>query len=205
MKKTMSSDHYSTNLISQIVFVNMMKLVETSSTHNVINKSSANLIHLSSTVNDPNESSNHNDNYEIPSTTLQLSLESDCRDNNDYTSISYTNGNTSNINSLNKCPIDEQINDYRIHCRNKYIIDVDLNSTNNKSIGTEQNQVPHKWPANTLLIAADSIMSNLDEKKLSRHMNVKVRSFPGSSIADMYSYLQPLLIKEPKYLLTCVS
>ena len=35
----MSSDHYSTNLISQIVFVNMMKLVETSSTH-VINKSS---------------------------------------------------------------------------------------------------------------------------------------------------------------------
>ena len=116
------------------------KHVETSSTHNVIiNKSSANLIHLSSTVNDPNESSNHDDNYENPSTTPQLSLESDCRDNNDYTSISYTNGNTSNINSLNKCPID-----YRIHCRNKYIIYVDLNSTTNKSIGTEQNQALHK-------------------------------------------------------------
>ena len=48
-------------------------------------------------------------------------------------------------------------------------------------------------------------MSNLDEKKLSRHMNVKVRSFPGSSITDMYSYLRPLLIKEPKYLLLHVS
>ena len=95
----------------------------------VLNKSSANLIHLSSTVNDPNESPNHDDNYEISSTTPQSSLESDCRDNNDYTSSSYTNGNTSNINSLNKCPIDEQINDYRIHCRNKYIIDVDLNGT----------------------------------------------------------------------------
>ena len=76
--------------------------METSSTHNVINKSSANLIHLSSTVNDPNESSNHDENYEIPSTTPQSSSESDCRDNNDYTSIPFTNGNTSNINSLNK-------------------------------------------------------------------------------------------------------
>ena len=80
-----------------------------------------------------------------------------------------------------------------------------LISTNNKSISTEQNQVPHKWPSNTLLIAADSIMSNLDEKKLSRHMNVKVRSIAGSSIADMYSYLQPLLIKESKYVLLHVS
>ena len=36
-------------------------------------------------------------------------------------------------------------------------------------------------------------------------MNVKVRSFPGSSIADMYSYLQPLLTKEPTYILLHVS
>ena len=176
------------------------KIIETSISPNRVINSSENLIQLSSTVNDPND----NFNYKSPVISPQSSSKSESRDNNEHTSTSHTpsiNGNP--INSSSNCAIDEQLNDYRIHCHNKYIID--LVNSSNTSIITERNQDTHKWPANTLLIAADSIMSNLDEKKLSRHMNVKVRSFPGSSIADMYSYLQPLLTKEPTYILLHVS
>ena len=95
-----------------------------------MNNSSAILNHLSSTVNDPDESSNHNDNYEIPS-----SLKSDCSDNNDYTSTIV------HCLLMEIPPVDEQIYDYRIRCHNKYIVDLELNSTNNKSIGTELNDM----------------------------------------------------------------
>ena len=58
---------------------------------------------------------------------------------------------------------------------------------------------------NTLLIASDSIMSNIDEKRLSKSVNVKVRAFAGSTINDMYSYLEPLLRKEPSHILLHVG
>ncbi len=60
---------------------------------------------------------------------------------------------------------------------------------------TESKQV-HRWPPGTTLIAGDSIVSGLMEKKMGKN-NVKVRSFPGACIQDMYSYLHPLLQKCP--------
>ena len=67
----MSSNHYLTNLITKCICKYGEMLIETRSTQNTMNNSSANLIHLSSTVNDPDESSNHIDNYEIPFTLPQ--------------------------------------------------------------------------------------------------------------------------------------
>ena len=55
----------------------------------------------------------------------------------------------------------------------------------------------------TTLIAGDSILSGLVEKKMGR--NVKVRCFPGATIHDMYSYLKPLLPKKPSNVILHVS
>ena len=56
------------------------------------------------------------------------------------------------------------------------------------------NQV-HRWQPGTTLIAGDSIVSGLIEKKMGK--NVKIRSFPGACMRDMYYYLEPLLMKCP--------
>jgi hypothetical protein len=64
----------------------------------------------------------------------------------------------------------------------------------------------YKWPKNTTLIASDSMLNQLDEKRLSKNgKNVKVRCFSGSTIADMYYYLYPLLRKHPEYLVLHVG
>ena len=57
------------------------------------------------------------------------------------------------------------------------------------------------WPKNTILIASDSILNQIDENRLSKDFNVKVRAFSGATIEDMYYYLHPLLPKEPDYIL----
>ena len=52
------------------------------------------------------------------------------------------------------------------------------------------------WPKDTVLIAGDSMIHGLEEHRLKKY-NVKVRSFPGARIDDMYDYLKPLIKKEP--------
>ena len=54
------------------------------------------------------------------------------------------------------------------------------------------------WPVNTTLIAGDSIISNVCERRLSRKNSyVKRRVFPGATVRDMYHCLLPLLEKKP--------
>ena len=63
-----------------------------------------------------------------------------------------------------------------------------------------------KWPTNTLLIASDSILNNIDEKRLNKYnFKTKVRCFPGSTISDIHNYLIPLLKKEPGHILLHVG
>ena len=57
-----------------------------------------------------------------------------------------------------------------------------------------------RYPDNTILITGDSILNNIEEKRLSRKFNVKVRAFPGADIRDMYDFLEPLLKKRPTYI-----
>ena len=71
-----------------------------------------------------------------------------------------------------------------------------------RKVQLEKNSSTHKWPKNTLLIISDSIMNQLDEKRLSnRGLDVKVRAFSGSTVNDMHDYVKPLLKKEPDYIL----
>ena len=48
-------------------------------------------------------------------------------------------------------------------------------------------------------------MNNVEEKRLSKRINVKVRAFSGSTISDMYSYIAPLLKKHPDNVLLHVG
>ena len=66
--------------------------------------------------------------------------------------------------------------------------------------------VIHTWPRKTILIASDSMFSQLDGKRLSKNGHkVKVRPFKGSTINDMYHYLYPLLQKQPEYVILHVG
>ena len=54
----------------------------------------------------------------------------------------------------------------------------------------------HPWPKNTTLITGSSIISGIEENKLTKY-KAKVRVFPGALTDDMYDNLQPLLKRKP--------
>ena len=63
-----------------------------------------------------------------------------------------------------------------------------------------------KWPTNTLLIASNSILNNIDEKRFNTYnFKTKVRCFPGYTISDMQNHLIPLLKKETSHILLHVG
>ena len=58
--------------------------------------------------------------------------------------------------------------------------------------------VPGIWPGKTTLIAGDSIISGIVEKRLCRKDKlVNARSFTGATIEDMFHYMVPLIRKRP--------
>ena len=55
-----------------------------------------------------------------------------------------------------------------------------------------------KWRKNATLLLGDSIISGIDQQRLSvKGRIVKVRSFPGATINDIFDYIKPLLKKAP--------
>ena len=77
-------------------------------------------------------------------------------------------------------------------------------SSTSESTAHQQQQQPH-WPKGTVLIAGDSIISGINEKCFEGPNYIKVRSFPGATIADMKDYLKPLLRKNPTTLILHVG
>ena len=62
------------------------------------------------------------------------------------------------------------------------------------------------WPVNTILIAGDSIINGIDEKKISKiKSNVKVRYFNGALVEDMFYNLVPLMRKKASTLILHVG
>ena len=60
----------------------------------------------------------------------------------------------------------------------------------------------HAWPTGTCLIVGDSILTGIDEKRLSRNKQVvKVRNFRGATIGDLKHHLVPLLKKKPEHIM----
>ena len=61
------------------------------------------------------------------------------------------------------------------------------------------------WPKNTVLITGSSMIQGVDENRMSRKLNVKVRPNRGATTRDMYDHLNALLRKKPKYLILHVG
>ena len=62
------------------------------------------------------------------------------------------------------------------------------------------------WPINTILLAGDSIINGIDEKRLSeKNSNVKVRYFNGALEEDIFYNLVPLTRKKRSALILHVD
>ena len=60
----------------------------------------------------------------------------------------------------------------------------------------------HTWKKGTVLIMSDSMLHGIDERRMSKNGLVKVRCFPGSTVADLKNfYMQPLLSKKPSHVI----
>ena len=94
----------------------------------------------------------------------------------------------------NKKPMDDAVNENLY--RNK------IEGNNSKFSKSENNNL---WPENTVLITGDSMSFGLDEKRLSRRYNVKVRCHPGACLKDMYDHLNPYLRKQPKFIILHIA
>lgn len=112
--------------------------------------------------------------------------------------------------------IDEQLTKVRTEKHQKYMQDKNLtqpiNNANAEELNGKEQEVEEQvevkinkgqWKDNMVLIAGDSTICGLMEKRMGN--NVKVRSFPGARIHDMYYYLTPLIAKRPKYIILHVS
>ena len=67
-----------------------------------------------------------------------------------------------------------------------------------KNISLE-NETHHKWSKNTTLIVVGSIVSGIEENRISRQWRkVKMKYFPGATIEDICDYINPLFKKCPK-------
>ena len=74
------------------------------------------------------------------------------------------------------------------------------------SVNNLYNVDVHSWPKNTILIAGDSMINGINEKRISTNFkSVKVRCFSGATIDDMYFNLIPLLKKKPATLVLHVG
>ena len=61
------------------------------------------------------------------------------------------------------------------------------------------------WPAGTCLLVGDSILTGIDEKRLSRsNQEVNLRDFRGAATDDLKHHLIPLLKKKLEHIVLCI-
>ena len=58
-----------------------------------------------------------------------------------------------------------------------------------------------QWKKGTTLIVGDSMLTGIEEKRISENGSVNVRVFRSATTKDMYYYLKPLLKKNPEIIL----
>ena len=55
------------------------------------------------------------------------------------------------------------------------------------NVSPKSNESFHKWDRNTALLVGDSMLSGIEERKISeRNRKIKVKNFSGATIDDMY-------------------
>ena len=64
----------------------------------------------------------------------------------------------------------------------------------------------HTWRKGTVLIMGDSMLHGIDERRMSKNGLVKIRCFPGSTVADLKNfYMHHLLSKKPSHVILHVG
>lgn len=129
----------------------------------------------------------------------------------------YTDLNKTLRNDIRE-PVSKQLSDYRIYSHTKFMQKkVSIHDNHPENIVSNYNNpvshvIPeenimiqprsdHHWPTNTVLITGDSMLNGIQEERLNKNLNVKVRPFPGAKVNDMYDYIAPLLRKMPTYII----
>jgi len=118
--------------------------------------------------------------------------------NTDTPNVSINDNNTTMMES--KLNFDEQLVDVR-RKKHEHFIKSRKNNADENSV----KETTHKWKKGTVLIIGDSMISGLDEKRLSAQGMIKVRTFPGSKVEDLMDYVKPLFKKDPSKILIHVG
>ena len=118
---------------------------------------------------------------------------------NDVNKATNNNQNLDNdVEQVRKNPINVKnlLKEIRKSLHQRYQDDQRKPNNQNQSEYKVENK--SKWCKNTTLIVGDSMISEIDQQRLSvKGRIVKVRSFPAATINDMYDYIKPLLKKLP--------
>ena len=129
----------------------------------------------------------HNDYLKSKSKSIYSDM-SDSLSESKSSSENYSN-NLTHSSFINKASIEKR----------KKIKDALDKLSNNNLINRARYRVqdqPFPWPKGTTLVVGDSMIQGIEENKLKRY-KAKIRSFPGSTIDDLYDYIKPLLKKKP--------
>ena len=106
--------------------------------------------------------------------------------------------------------IKKQIADYRLQKRQRF----DLFQKTARSEVSDENctineaspkETKHTWPIGTCVIVGDSIITGIDEKRLSKNRLVKVHDFRGATLADINHHIIPILKKKPDVIILHVG
>ena len=102
---------------------------------------------------------------------------------------------------ISSAKIKKRIADYRQQKRQQFDLFqktarsevFDENCTVNEASPKE---IKHTWPAGTCVIMGDSIITGIDEKKVSKNRLVKAHDFRGVTLADINHHIIPILKKK---------
>ena len=123
--------------------------------------------------------------------------------------VFYLSGNSPYVSLEDQIKIYRENNRAKFNCDKLDVEIVNISPVMKNIIHTDGDITNdnHYWPPHTILIGSDSMFQNIDERRLSNKKNftVKVRSFRGSTVNDMYFYLAPLLRKQSEDVILAVS
>ena len=78
----------------------------------------------------------------------------------------------------------------------------DTHDNNEAKSKQDERHNQFRWPSGTCAIVGDSMVNEIDEKRLSqKYDNVKVFHFSGARIEDLNHYIVPIIKNEPDYLI----
>ena len=84
-------------------------------------------------------------------------------------------------------------------------LDSQINDVNDDTEYEQSDGNVKKWCQGTVCILGDSILCNLDEKRLGRNSMVKVRYHRGGTVEDMFYHVKPILQRAPTYIILHVG